>query len=254
MSRVSGSRWPARGVGAQRRREARRILDERHEPGAREPAAERHLVVVDGLAVAPQSRHDDGHLPVRQRDEHRADAGVRDDRRGPRGRARRDPRRGAARRRGRAGRPHGGGARLDEELLVEGEPVEGVQEAVEGAPRSRRVSRNRSCGGALRRRCRRNELRVAPPPAPWATARRPGWWQGRDQPAVKREGLLNPGSGSRRRRRGRRRGARSRRNRDGDAGAGREGRRAARTPGGRRASASRGCGGRFLRRGSSAGT
>ncbi len=55
------------------------VLDERHEPGLREAAAELELVVVDRLAERLPPRDDDRALAVRERDHHRADAGVRDD-------------------------------------------------------------------------------------------------------------------------------------------------------------------------------
>ena len=50
-------------VARQRLREARRILDELDQALLVQTAAERHLVVVDGLAEALQPRHDDAVAP-----------------------------------------------------------------------------------------------------------------------------------------------------------------------------------------------
>ena len=78
----AGWRRPRAAAPRQVRRprpQAARVLDERHEPGLGEPAAERELVVVDRLAVASQARHHDRTLAVRERRQDRADPRVADD-------------------------------------------------------------------------------------------------------------------------------------------------------------------------------
>ena len=55
------------------------VLDDVDEPGCLEAGGELELMVVDRLAEGAQARHDEGPLAVRQREQDRADAGVRDD-------------------------------------------------------------------------------------------------------------------------------------------------------------------------------
>ena len=51
-----------------------RMLDERHESCLREATSQLELVIVDGLGERLPARHDDGALPVRERNHHRADS------------------------------------------------------------------------------------------------------------------------------------------------------------------------------------